>query len=57
MRTVVISAILSCVAAFAPSKHASRSTAIEAFGGGLGVQPLIGFYDPLGIIANGGQEV
>mmetsp|Transcript_37490 Transcript_37490/g.43641 ORF Transcript_37490/g.43641 Transcript_37490/m.43641 type:complete len:197 (-) Transcript_37490:60-650(-) len=56
MRTVVISAILSCVAAFAPSKHASRSTAMKAFEGELGAQPPIGFYDPLGLVADGDQE-
>lgn len=37
-------------------KVASSSTALKAFEDALGAQPPLGFFDPLGLVADGDQE-
>jgi hypothetical protein len=48
---------VSISTAFAPaSQKAVSSTTLKAFEGELGAQPPIGFFDPLGLVADGDQE-
>jgi len=42
-------------AAFAPAKNAARSSALKAFEDALGAQPPLGFFDPLGLVADGDE--
>jgi len=54
---LAISAILAgSAAAFAPSAMPKASTSLNAFEGELGSQPPLGFYDPLGLVADGNQD-
>lgn len=54
--TLLASAAASA-AAFAPAKQmSSGSTALSAFADQLGAQPPLGFFDPLGLVADGDQE-
>jgi hypothetical protein len=56
MKTAAILAtLLASAAAFAPAKQAVRSTAVKAFEGELGVQAPLGFFDPLGLVADGNE--
>ena len=44
-------------AAFAPAQTGKASTALNmAFEDELGVQPPLGFFDPLGLLADADQE-
>ena len=56
MKTAVLAALIASASAFAPAKQAARSTAIKAFEDELGAQPPLGFWDPLGLVADGDQE-
>ena len=56
MKLAVIASLLASAAAFAPTKQASSSTALKAFEDELGAQPPLGFFDPLGLVADGDQE-
>lgn len=56
MKLVVVASALASAAAFAPSQSASRSTALKAFENEIGVTEPIGFYDPLGLVADGNEE-
>jgi len=54
---LAISAILAgSAAAFAPSTVSKASTALNAFESELGVQEPLGFFDPLGLLADADQE-
>jgi hypothetical protein len=55
---LAIAALLACsAAAFAPAQTGKASTALNmAFEDELGVQPPLGFFDPLGLLANADQE-
>ena len=53
---IVLSTILASAAAFAPSQVAQTSTALNAFEGELGVQPPLGFFDPLGLLDDADQD-
>ncbi|KAI2506211.1 fucoxanthin chlorophyll a c protein [Fragilaria crotonensis] len=55
MKCVIIASLLASAAAFAPAKSASKVTAINAFEGELGAQAPLGFFDPLGLVADGDQ--
>ena len=56
MKTAIIATLIASAAAFAPSKDASRSTALKgAFDSELGAQDPIGFIDPLGLVEDGDQ--
>jgi len=41
---------------FAPSKQQQTTSQLQAFEEELGAQPPLGFYDPLGLVADGDQE-
>jgi len=57
MKTAILTTLVASAAAFAPSKQsASSSTSLNAFEDELGVQPPLGFYDPLGMLNNASQE-
>jgi hypothetical protein len=56
MKTAVLATLVASAAAFAPAKQAARTTAIKSFEDELGAQPPLGFFDPLGIVADGDQE-
>jgi len=56
MKTAVLATLIASAAAFAPAKDATRSTALNmAFEDELGAQAPLGFFDPLGIVADGDQ--
>ena len=57
MKTAILASVIATAAAFAPAKQAARSTAVSAsFEDALGAQPPLGFFDPLGMVADGDQE-
>jgi hypothetical protein len=52
MKTVILASILAGAAAFAPASQKASSTALKsAFEDELGVQPPLGFFDPLGMLS------
>jgi len=57
MKFAVAASLVASAAAFAPAQQkASSSTALSmAFENELGAQPPLGFFDPLGIVADGDQ--
>ena len=55
MKSVIALSLIASAAAFAPAKQAAPSTAIKAFEDELGAQPPLGFYDPLGLVADGNE--
>jgi hypothetical protein len=57
MKLAVFASALATAAAFAPAKEAAVSTtSLNAFEGELGAQEPLGFFDPLGLVADGDQE-
>ena len=56
MKLAIVTSLIASAAAFAPSKVAKSSTALNAFEDELGAQPPLGFFDPLGMVADGDQE-
>ncbi len=58
MKFAVLASLLASAAAFAPAKNSARtSVAVNmAFETELGAQPPLGFYDPLGLVADGDTE-
>ena len=56
MKTAVIATLIASAAAFAPAKQAVTSSALKAFESELGAQAPLGFFDPLGLVADGDQE-
>ncbi|GAX09458.1 hypothetical protein FisN_6Lh164 [Fistulifera solaris] len=49
--------VASSVTAFAPTTSTvSRKSSLSAFEDELGAQPPLGFFDPLGLVADGNQE-
>merc|ERR1712003_218469 len=56
MKSAVIAATLATASAFAPSQTSKATTALNAFENELGVQPPLGFYDPLGLLDDADQE-
>ena len=57
MKTAILATLIASAAAFAPAKDAARSTALNmAFEDELGAQAPLGFFDPLGLVADGDQE-
>ncbi len=57
MKTAILASLIASAAAFAPAKDAARSTALNmAFENELGAQAPLGFFDPLGIVADGDQD-
>jgi hypothetical protein len=56
MQTVILATLLASAAAFAPAKQAATSTSLNSFEDALGAQAPLGFFDPLGMVADGDQE-
>jgi len=56
MKTAVIASLIASAAAFAPAKQAARSVAVKAFEDELGAQPPLGYFDPLGLVADGNES-
>merc|ERR1719445_2905610 len=50
MKLTIATTLVASVSAFAPSKVAQTSTALNAFEDELGVQAPLGFWDPLGLL-------
>jgi len=56
MKLAVLSSLLAGAAAFAPaSQKAASTTALNAFQNELGAQEPLGYWDPLGLVADGDQ--
>jgi Chlorophyll A-B binding protein len=56
MKTAIVASLIASAAAFAPASQKSvSSTALNAFENELGAQAPLGFFDPLGLVANGDQ--
>jgi Chlorophyll A-B binding protein len=58
MKTAIVASLIAGAAAFAPAQKSARtSVAVNmAFEDELGAQPPLGFFDPLGLVADGDQE-
>jgi hypothetical protein len=57
MKFAVLASLIASAAAFAPAKDAARSSALSmSFENELGAQAPLGFFDPLGLVADGDQE-
>ena len=56
MKTAVLASLIASAAAFAPAKQATTTTSLAAFENELGAQAPLGFFDPLGIVADGDQD-
>jgi len=56
MKIAVLASLIASAAAFAPAKQSVTSTSLNAFEGELGAQPPLGFFDPLGLVADGDEE-
>jgi Chlorophyll A-B binding protein len=52
MKTAILASLVASAAAFAPSKQAASSSALNAFESELGAQDPLGFFDPLGLVAD-----
>jgi Chlorophyll A-B binding protein len=56
MKSVIIASLIAGAAAFAPVSQKSTSTVMNmAFESELGAQAPLGFFDPLGLVADGDQ--
>jgi Chlorophyll A-B binding protein len=56
MKCVLLASLIAGAAAFAPAQMQKTSTALNmAFENELGAQPPLGFFDPLGLVADGDQ--
>ena len=55
MKSVVVASLVASAAAFAPAKQAASSTAVKAFENEVGAQLPLGFWDPLGMVADGDE--
>eukprot|EP00586_Coscinodiscus_wailesii_P013013 CAMPEP_0172498116 /NCGR_PEP_ID=MMETSP1066-20121228/109485_1 /TAXON_ID=671091 /ORGANISM="Coscinodiscus wailesii, Strain CCMP2513" /LENGTH=202 /DNA_ID=CAMNT_0013271255 /DNA_START=24 /DNA_END=632 /DNA_ORIENTATION=+ len=55
-KLATIAALVGSAAAFAPAPIGKATTALNAFEEELGVQPPLGFWDPLGLLTDADQE-
>lgn len=55
MKLAIFASALATAAAFAPAKNTARSTALNSFEGDIGATLPLGFWDPLGLVADGDQ--
>ncbi|KAL7556314.1 hypothetical protein ACA910_011860 [Epithemia clementina (nom. ined.)] len=55
MKSTVYAALIASAAAFAPASQKASSSTLKAFEEELGAQAPLGFFDPLGIVADGDQ--
>jgi len=57
MKLVILASLIASAAAFAPAaQQVATTTSLAAFEDELGVQPPLGFFDPLGLLNNASQE-
>mmetsp|Transcript_52508 Transcript_52508/g.111555 ORF Transcript_52508/g.111555 Transcript_52508/m.111555 type:complete len:205 (+) Transcript_52508:30-644(+) len=56
MKLATFAALVGCATAFAPTQTGKAVTALNAFENELGVQPPLGFFDPLGLLDDADQE-
>jgi len=56
MKTAIIASLIASAAAFVPAQEKVSVTSLAAFEDELGVQPPLGFYDPLGMLDGASQE-
>jgi hypothetical protein len=56
MKFTIAATLAASAAAFAPSKVAQSTTALNAFESELGAQPPLGLFDPLGLLDTADQE-
>jgi Chlorophyll A-B binding protein len=57
MKSVIIASLIAGAAAFAPVAQKASTTSLQmAFEDELGAQAPLGFFDPLGLVADGDQE-
>merc|ERR1719352_486515 len=56
MKSALLASVVASAAAFAPAPAARSATALSAFEAELGVQPPVGFFDPLGLLDDADQE-
>jgi len=57
MKLIIAATLAASAAAFAPSFNGASSTSLKmAFESELGVQPPLGFFDPLGLLEDADQE-
>ena len=59
MKTLLIASLLASAVAFAPTSTKSKcscSSALKVFDYEVGAQPPLGFFDPLGLVADGDLE-
>ena len=57
MKTTILATLLASAAAFAPAQQKASSTALNAdLSGEVGAMTPLGFFDPLGICADGNKE-
>jgi hypothetical protein len=56
MKSAVLATLITAAAAFAPAKQAAQTTSLNSFEDALGAQAPLGFFDPLGLVADGDQE-
>merc|ERR1719261_974546 len=58
MKSAILASLIASAAAFAPAQNAARTSVATnmAFEDELGAQPPLGFFDPLGLVADGDEE-
>ena len=59
MKISILISLLASATAFAPSQQQQRAASfsqLQAFADELGAQPPLGFFDPLGLVADGDTE-
>ncbi len=56
MKSAICATLIASAAAFAPAKQAATTTSLASFESELGAQDPLGFFDPLGMVADGDQE-
>jgi Chlorophyll A-B binding protein len=57
MKSIIAASLIAGAAAFAPAQQSARTSVATnmAFENALGAQPPLGFFDPLGLVADGDQ--
>mmetsp|Transcript_24947 Transcript_24947/g.71263 ORF Transcript_24947/g.71263 Transcript_24947/m.71263 type:complete len:215 (+) Transcript_24947:44-688(+) len=56
-QSLILSLLAASASAFAPAKQQSRaSTGLRAFEDEIGAQPPLGFFDPLGLLADADED-
>lgn len=52
---LILASLIASAAAFAPVSQKASTTSLKAFADELGAQAPLGFFDPLGLVADGDQ--